>query len=160
MTRRVAVIGAGTRGTQWARVFVHARCAVSVFEPDSDARDAAKDALNSSAICFVDTLSDAVAKADWVQECVPERIALKQKIFQVIQANCTPQAVIASSSESLSLDDLQGCAMRPDQIVVARPVDLTGPVPTVALRFNDRTQDAFQDRARRFLTGIGCVLQP
>jgi len=159
--RSVAIIGAGTRGLRWAQVFAHARCDICVFDPDPDTRQAvSKLSETHPSVVISDALSHAVAGAQWIQECVPERIALKQKIFQVIQANCDAEAILASSSDSLSVDDLQNCAMRPEQIVVAQPADLTSNIPSVRLLWNDRTPKTVQTSARRFLTGIGCVLQP
>ena len=72
-----AVIGAGTIGLSWARLFASCGSTVTVFEPREDLQDAlaaaARDAgLPEEALSRAESIEAAVAEADFVQESGPE----------------------------------------------------------------------------------------
>ena len=49
-------------------------------------------------LTFAKTLIDAVSDADWVQESVPEELALKHKVLAEIQARAPDNAIVGSST--------------------------------------------------------------
>ncbi|MGO8005867.1 3-hydroxyacyl-CoA dehydrogenase NAD-binding domain-containing protein, partial [Rhizobium ruizarguesonis] len=58
-------------------------------------------------LTFCETLEEAVAGADWVQESVPERLDLKRGVLNEINAVARPDALIGSSTSGLLPTDLQ-----------------------------------------------------
>ncbi len=72
-------------------------------------------------LIWCESMAEAVQGADWIQESVPERLELKRKVYQTLQAACGPDAIIASSTSGFKPSDLQGCATRPEQIIVPHP---------------------------------------
>jgi carnitine 3-dehydrogenase len=88
------------------------------------------------------TLSEAVAGATWIQESGPDRLELKRKLYQKVQETCDPDAVLASSSNTFTLAELQGCATRPAQIVIAAPGRPAYLIPTVSLSATGDTAKA------------------
>jgi carnitine 3-dehydrogenase len=150
MTERVAaILGAGVIGAGWAARFALMGWNVRVFDPSETAparvastMDRARASLPAlydvglpvaGAISFHRTVSDAVAGATWIQESAPERLALKRKLYQRVQADCDPAAIVAASSPGVAMADLQGCATRPAQIIAARPCDPVYLIPLVGL---------------------------
>jgi carnitine 3-dehydrogenase len=61
----------------------------------------------------------------------PERIEVKQAVLRDIQAACTPDAIIASSTSGFMPSELQADATRPEQIIVAHPYNPVYLLPIV-----------------------------
>ena len=170
MTRRVAIIGAGVIGGGWAARFLLSGWEVRVFDTDPGAERRLGEVLENArralpglsdrpmppegALSFHATLSETVAGADWIQESLPERLELKRKIYQKIQAHCREDAVIASSS-GFTPSALQGCATRPAQILVAHPFDPVYLLPLVELSASPANPPELAARAEEVLQGLG-----
>lgn len=73
---------------------------------------------------------DTVAGADLVVEAGDDRLAYKQKMIQLIQANVPPGVRVLVVS-ALSVEALQGCAIRPEDIsrIDAESLTLDGANP-------------------------------
>ena len=167
----VAILGAGVIGAGWAARFALMGRDVRVCDPNPDAArivgavmDRARASLPAlydvalpapGRITFHDTLPDAVAGADWIQESLPERLELKRKLFQAVQAVCAPGAIIASSTSGFTPTELQGGATRPGQIIVAHPFNPVYLIPVVELVGSAATPSETLDRAADMLTAIG-----
>jgi 3-hydroxyacyl-CoA dehydrogenase len=67
------------------------------------------------------TLADAVVGADYIQEAVPENLALKQAVHTEIDAHARPDAIIASSSSSFGVSRFAGDIAGRERIIVAHP---------------------------------------
>ncbi|NSX53921.1 3-hydroxyacyl-CoA dehydrogenase NAD-binding domain-containing protein [Parasulfitobacter algicola] len=141
----VTVIGCGQEGTSWVTWFSDQGLSVRIFDPDTSAHFTAEN------ITFHKTMSDAVSGAAWIQECVPERLALKQKVLQVVQSHCSTDAIVASASQIFTIKQLQSCAVRSEQILLAhRRTDC------IRLLASHRNPNAFVDLAQAFLADAGC----
>lgn len=137
MTQQAAIIGGGVIGGGWAARFLLMGWDVKVFDPDPESERKIGEVLANARrslpalyehklpaegrLIHVDTLQEAVAEASWISESVPERVALKRKIFAEIQTHCRQDAVIASSTSGFTPTLLKEGAARPEQIIVAHP---------------------------------------
>lgn len=61
--------------------------------------------------------TEAVAGADIVIEAVPERIELKLEIFQRLEHEAPPHAILASNTSSLSLTEMASVVSRPGRVI-------------------------------------------
>lgn len=166
-----AIIGGGVIGGGWAARFLLSGWDVRVFDPDPEAERKISEVLANArrslpglyevalppegALSFHDTMSDAVAGASWIQESVPERLELKQKVYQTLQEHADEAAIIGSSTSGFKPSELQGCATRPEQIVVTHPFNPVYLLPLVELVTTDRNTAELIERAKETLTGIG-----
>lgn len=155
MTQTATILGGGVIGGGWAARFLLMGWDVVIFDPDPDAPrkigevlDNARHSLpglydtglpSEGALRFADTLADAVAGADWIQESVPERLDIKHKVMAEVQAHCRDTAIIASSTSGFKPSQLQDGAARPDQIIVAHPFNPVYLLPVVELVGPDAT---------------------
>lgn len=112
MTRRVAIIGLGARGKEWARTCHAAGWIVTGFDPDANAARALK---LSDDWRREPTISAAVARADWVICCLPDRLELVQMVLQRVQA-AAPEAAVVAVSTRHDIEGLQSCALRPGYV--------------------------------------------
>lgn len=171
MTQTAAIIGGGVIGGGWAARFLLMGWDVRVFDPDPDAQrkigeviDNARRSLpglsdvdlpNEGALSFHSEMSDAVAGAFWIQESVPERLELKRKVYQTLQEHCDPAAIIGSSTSGFKPSELQGCATRPEQIVVTHPFNPVYLLPLIELVGTDKNAAEHLDKAAEILTSVG-----
>jgi carnitine 3-dehydrogenase / betainyl-CoA thioesterase len=171
MARVAAVLGGGVIGGGWAARFLLMGWDVRVFDPAPTAEtamgamlDRARAALpalydvalpDEGVLSFHATISEAVAGAEWIQESVPERLELKQKLYQQVQSVCDEGAIIASSTSGFMPTELQACATRPEQIIVAHPFNPVYLLPLVELVGSDATGAGVLDSAEAVLRAVG-----
>lgn len=136
----VAVIGGGSIGVAFAVVFASAGRQVRLFEPDESRRAAAPGLLRArlddlqsyglldeapdaimQRVSLADTLAQAVENAVYVQECVPEVLALKQDLFAALDRLASPHAVLASASSFIPASAFAGDLAGRHRILVTHP---------------------------------------
>ncbi len=170
-----AIIGAGLVGRAWAMVFARAGWTVHLYDAAAEQVAAAQvfiadslteqqsmglcdDAAAASArILPTATLEDAVAGAAWVQENLPEILALKIEVYAALDRAAAPGTVLASSTSAIPAsqftEDLAGRA----RCIVAHPVNPPHLVPVVELCGAPWTTRATLDRAYAVMSDIGQV---
>ncbi len=171
MTRTAAIIGGGVIGGGWAARFLLNGWDVRVFDPSPEAEatlapvlDQARRALPGltdvalppeGTLSFHDTIADAVAGVNWVQESVPERLELKHKVLAEIQDTLDPEAVIGSSTSGFKPSELQQGAKDPTQILVTHPFNPVYLMPLVEVVPGDTHDPRAVAWAKEVLTGLG-----
>ena len=111
--RRAAAIGGGVIGAGWAARFVLHGIDCSVYDPDPEiARKMGEVLANArralgllfpgalppeGRLHIAASLAEAVAGADFIQESLPEREDLKQRIYASIEEAAPATTLIASS---------------------------------------------------------------
>ncbi|SHL69653.1 carnitine 3-dehydrogenase [Roseovarius marisflavi] len=171
MVKTAAIIGGGVIGGGWAARFLLNGWDVRVFDPDPEAERKIGEVLGNArhalpmlydvalpaegALSFHNTMSEAVAGASWIQESVPERLALKRKVYQTLQEHCDAGAIIGSSTSGFKPSELQGCATRPEQIVVTHPFNPVYLLPLIELVTTEKNSADLVARASDTLTKLG-----
>ena len=169
--KTAAIIGGGVIGGGWAARFLLNGWDVRVFDPDPQAEEKlapvlaqARRALPSltdvalppeGQLTFCDTMSEAVDGATWVQESVPERLELKRKVYQTAQAAMSPGAILASSTSGFTPSQLQGCATRPEQILVCHPFNPVYLMPLIEVVPSPETDLTLVEKAEGILRSLG-----
>lgn len=82
--------------------------------------------------CTTD-LGEACAEAEFVQESVPENLALKQAVYEKLGDLVPQDVVIASSTSGLSMTDIQARCATPERTVVAHPFNPPYLLPLVEM---------------------------
>ncbi len=80
---------------------------------------------------FTQDLALAVTGADFVQECVPERLELKRSVYRSIQELAGNKTVIASSTSGLFPSVLAEGALYPENIIVGHPYNPSYLLPLI-----------------------------
>ena len=145
--RTVAVVGTGVIGAGWAaRCLAHGLDVVAT-DPAPDAERRLRDAVarawpalervglaegaHQDRLRFDQDLEVAVAGADLVQECAPEREGLKRELLATIDAVVPPEVIIASSSSGLLPTVIQSACVHPGRVVVGHPFNPVYLLPLV-----------------------------
>jgi carnitine 3-dehydrogenase len=169
--KTAACIGGGVIGGGWVARFLLHGWDVNVYDPAADAQrklaavlENARAALpqladvampHEGTLTFCESLEVAVANADWIQESVPERLEIKHGVFAQIQAACTEEAIIGSSTSGFKPSQLQEHALRPAQIMVAHPFNPVYLLPLVELVPSPANGPAIIEQAKALLTRVG-----
>ncbi|MBX2832645.1 MAG: carnitine 3-dehydrogenase [Rhodospirillales bacterium] len=135
--KKVAIIGGGVIGGGWAARFLLNGWDVEVFDPDPQAERKIGEVIENARrslpalydralpvegkLTFHSEMAAAVSGVAWVQESVPEQLALKHKILAEIQAHAPKGCLIGSSTSGFKPSELQQGSSNPGQIVVAHP---------------------------------------
>lgn len=133
---KVTVVGGGLMGTGIATALLNAGMRVSVVEPDQSrwpqaegtiakslARDVSKKRISQStadqrfaALSLAGSIEDA-AEADLFIEAVFEDIAVKQQVFEAMDKYARPDAILASNTSTLDLNQIADFTTRPEQVL-------------------------------------------
>ncbi|KJZ23897.1 carnitine 3-dehydrogenase [Tritonibacter mobilis] len=171
MTKTAAVLGGGVIGGGWAARFLLNGWDVRVFDPDPEAERKINDVLANArrslpglgnvalppegTLTFHATIEAAVQGVDWVQESVPERLDLKQKVYGELQAHVPPGAVIGSSTSGYKPSQLQEGFTNAAQIVVAHPFNPVYLMPLVEVVTTDVNTPEVIAKAKEIISAIG-----
>ncbi|MBT2130938.1 carnitine 3-dehydrogenase [Aliiroseovarius lamellibrachiae] len=171
MTKTAAIIGGGVIGGGWAARFLLMGWDVRVFDPDPEAErkigevlDNARRSLpglsdvsmpNEGQLSYHDEISDAVSGASWVQESVPERLDLKQKVYAQLMEAVADDAIIGSSTSGFKPSELQEGLSRPGLVMVAHPFNPVYLLPVIELVPTAKNSPEIVARAKEILTEVG-----
>lgn len=170
-----AIVGAGLIGRAWAVVFARAGWQVRLFDSVPAQLTAARQQIVQALVEQERTglvadapaalgrivpctrVGEAVADAVWVQENLPEEVAIKQTAFAELDRLASPDAILASSTSAIIAShftaDLAGRA----RCLVAHPVNPPHLVPVVELCGAPWTSEATLDRAFITMESLGQV---
>ncbi|MEM9716738.1 MAG: 3-hydroxyacyl-CoA dehydrogenase NAD-binding domain-containing protein [Pseudomonadota bacterium] len=171
--KTVAVLGAGVIGASWTALFLAAGRQVKIFDPADTAKaqvkayvDQAWPALeelgltargNRTALSFHKTASDAVQDADFVQENVPEREAIKHALYAEIEPALKSGAIVSSSTSGMTLEALQAGWQDSAPLILGHPFNPPHLIPLVELTANAETGPDVLRRTEAFYHDIGKV---
>src|SRR3546814_19761914 len=100
-------------------------------------------------ITVSDSLEDAVAEADHVQESVFERVDVKHRISLAIGAATRADANVGSSSSGITASEFTGDVPTRERFIIPHPVNHLHLIPLVPLLPSPRTDPSIRSLARR-----------
>jgi 3-hydroxyacyl-CoA dehydrogenase len=169
--RNVAIVGTGLIGASWAAQFLASGFDVIATDPAPNAEvnlrkcvDEAWELLtviglasgaSRDRLTFTADMKEAVSKADFVQESVPERIVLKAKVFAQMDEVTPPDSILASSASGITMDIIQSSCKHPERCVIGHPFNPPHVIPLVEVVGGAKTSEAVIERAMTFYASIG-----
>jgi len=172
--RQAGIVGAGSIGVAWAVTFARGGWNVRLSDPDpervgavrAEARErldrlAAHGLLDEGAGAVAERigagadLADAVAAAELVIECAPERLDLKRGVYEEVLAEAGADAILTSSTSALSPSDLFEGLEGADRCLVAHPTNPPYLLPVVELVPAAFTAEPVVARAAELFESVG-----
>jgi 3-hydroxyacyl-CoA dehydrogenase len=170
--QNVAIVGTGLIGASWAAQYLANGFDVLATDPGPNAElnlrkwvDEAWELLTVTGLAsgasrdrltFTADIKEAVSKADFVQESVPERALLKSKVFAQMDEAASPETILASSASGITMDVIQsGCKHHPERCVIGHPFNPPHVIPLVEVVGGAKTSEAVIERAMTFYASIG-----
>jgi len=134
--KRAAVVGAGTMGGGIAMNYANAGIPVIIREVEQSALDRgmatiaknyansvkkgrfSQDEMDRRMSLITPTLSwDGFEQADIAVEAVFEGMALKKEVFKELDRLCKPDAILASNTSTLNIDEIASVTSRPQMVI-------------------------------------------
>ncbi|MBT8099674.1 MAG: 3-hydroxyacyl-CoA dehydrogenase [Gammaproteobacteria bacterium] len=170
----IAIVGAGGIGRAFALLFASAGFAVRLCESEASKRKQAPRKIATSVrdladagLCTVDVdevvarisvsddLGATVDGVDYVQECVSEDLAIKQKLFRELESLSPGTAILASSSSAITATQIAGGLDSAQRCLVAHPGNPPFLIRVVELVPAPFTDGQVMERACRILQSAG-----
>jgi L-gulonate 3-dehydrogenase len=175
MNEVIAIVGSGLVGRAWAITFARAGRQVKLWDPDLTAAEATvatipqllanleiEGLLKGTAaadvgrrIVLAASLDEALAGAIHVQECAPEDVEIKRKLFAELDAAASPDAVLASSSTAIMPSRFTADVAGRARCIVAHPINPPYLVPAVEIVPAPWTDPTTVTRTRDLMVAIG-----
>jgi 3-hydroxyacyl-CoA dehydrogenase len=158
---RVAVIGSGVIGRSWTAVFARAGCRTTVFDSDENQLTRALGWLEEwkspewGAVQSSVRLDEALHGVEYVQECAPEQLELKQQLFGELDRKAPRSAILASSTSAFDMSDIARRAHHPERCVVAHPTNPPHVIPLVEVLGGILTSPEAIARSCELLARVG-----
>jgi 3-hydroxybutyryl-CoA dehydrogenase len=162
---RAAVVGAGLMGHGIAQVLALAGMDVVVHDPAPEALAAAPDRIAANLasldidrdvrVQLESDLESAADGVDWVFEAAPEDLALKQQLFERLDAVAPPRAILATNTSVLKVGDVAARAGRGGRIVGTHWWNPPFLVPLVEVVQGPETEPATVARTMALLDALG-----
>jgi 3-hydroxybutyryl-CoA dehydrogenase len=162
---RAAVIGGGLMGHGIAQVLALGGLDVVVHDPVPEALAAVPGRIQANLdalgvrteveVALESELERAATDADWVFEAAPETLALKQELFERLDAAAPPDAVLATNTSVMRVGDVAARARRRGRIVGTHWWNPPFLVPLVEVVQGPETEPATIDRTLSLLESLG-----
>jgi 3-hydroxyacyl-CoA dehydrogenase len=177
LTMKIALVGSGLVGGSWALVFARTGFDVTLYDPSQASIQAALDFARKSSLDLAAlgqlngqteaelmsrlrpalSLAEAVNDADYIQERVPERLAVKQALYKELAVLVKENAVIASSTSGLPASSFTAEIVGRERCVVAHPINPPHLIPLVEIVPAPWTSPDVVERTYNLMKQIGQV---
>ena len=165
----IAVLGAGLMGHSIAYVFAANGHLVSVTDPDPGALASLNNRVDgifelleqdpagagTGTVIAAKSFNDAVADADIVIEAAPEKLELKQSIFDQLIKETKPGCILASNTSGLPIGQIAAKAAEPERIVGTHFWNPPHLVPLVEVIQGAKTSLSVVEKMIKILTALG-----
>ncbi len=169
--QRIAVVGTGVIGASWASVFLAHGLDVTAHDPAPGAADRLARAVEAhwptmvamglapgadpGRLTFHTDLASSLHGAEFVQESGPERLDHKRALFAAMAQEAPAGTVLASSTSTLKISDVQGGCRHPERIVLGHPFNPPHLIPLVEVVGGTATSDEAVSAAMAFYRQVG-----
>ncbi|GAA1954544.1 3-hydroxyacyl-CoA dehydrogenase family protein [Amycolatopsis minnesotensis] len=168
-----AVLGGGTMGCGVAQCLAAAGHTVTVFEPDAAAREAGPDRVRAGARLAKmlrrdgpgpdEVLGrirwtgrwDELDSPEFVLECVPERLPVKEEVLRAADEHSAPGTVLASCTSAIPIDHLAGWLGDPSRMIGTHFMNPAPLKDTVEVASGPRTSSDTLRRTTELLGSLG-----
>jgi 3-hydroxypropionate dehydrogenase (NADP+) len=174
--KRVVCVGSGLVGQGWASLFALARYQVTLVDVNQKILDGAigrveeqmrfleevglaKGAeIASKLLSTTTSISEAVSRADFVQESVFESYPAKKEVYGKMDEAADEHVILSSSSSGLMMSEIQKAAKcHPERCIVSHPWNPSYLVPLVELSPGDHTSQETIKKTYELMEDIGKV---
>lgn len=169
--RTVTVVGTGVIGGGWAAHFLGQGYDVVAWDPGPDAPNRLSTLLDTAwpslerlglaagaardRLRWADTLEEALADTDFVQESSPEVLPAKVALLAEIDRHADPGVVVASSTSGLLMSDMAVECRTPGRLLVGHPFNPPYLIPLVEVVGGRKTEATAVAWAEAFYLAAG-----
>lgn len=164
--RRVTSLGAGPIGGGWTAHFLARGYDVTAYVHSMAEKEALMAVIDTAWISLTalglapgasrdrlrvtDDLAEAVRDAQFIQESAPERLEIKQALYEALGRLAPRDCIIGSSTSGLMMTDIQARCATPERTVIAHPFNPPYLLPLVEIVGGKKTDHAAVEWAAEF----------
>ena len=164
---QIAIIGAGLMGHGIAYVFAAAGHSVQVTDPDQQALNSLSarvrdifgllelDPSQAKNVSAAKSFEEAVGDADIVIEAAPEKLELKQTLFDQLIESTKRECILASNTSGLPIGNIAAKVSQPERIVGTHFWNPPHLVPLVEVIQGPKTDPEVVKRMLSLLNEVG-----
>ncbi|MDR2296395.1 MAG: 3-hydroxyacyl-CoA dehydrogenase family protein [Clostridiales Family XIII bacterium] len=108
-----------------------------------------------SRISFTDDMEAAVKDADFIIECVPEVLDIKQDLFRDLEPLCRPEAILATNTSVMSITEIALKCARKERVVGTHFWNPPYLIPLVEVVKAEDTSEAVMDATMELMREVG-----
>ena len=165
MAEQMLVVGGGTMGAGIALVGARAGYGVELVAPQTGASDRGREYLQREASRSGETA--ALDRIEWIDrvplrsdaafaiEAVPERFELKREVFMALAESLSSDALLASNTSSLSIDELADVTSHPGRVLGLHFFNPATRMELVEIVRGEQTSDEAAERAAEIVARFG-----
>jgi 3-hydroxybutyryl-CoA dehydrogenase len=165
MADGMLVVGGGTMGAGIALVGARAGYRVELVEPQTVARERGREYLRREAartgetavLDLVEWIERVPVRSDaaFAVEAVPERFELKRDVFTALAESLPKDALLASNTSSLSIDELADVTPHPERVLGLHFFNPAPRMELVEVVRGEQTSDEAIERAAGIVARLG-----
>lgn len=173
---KIGIIGSGLIGGSWAMLFAGAGYQVQIFDIIPEQIEKALKHIQSelktlesngilrgkftakqqfNCITATTDLKELVKNAYYIQECVPENIDMKKKLYAQLDTIIETTTILASSTSTFLPSVLSADMKHKDQIIISHPVNPPYYVPLIEVVPAPWTRPDFPVKTKALMLEIG-----
>ena len=171
--KHVTIIGAGAIGLGWAIVFAQSGIQVSVFDVDDNQRKLFKVKVRErlellgeyellsagidhllNLIIVHERIDEACVDSEYIQECGPESLQIKQALFHDLETLAPSDAIFASSSSAIKPSLISEKMRAPERFLVLHPANPPYLLPIVEIVPSQRTSERVISTTSEFFKSL------
>ncbi|MFS8977643.1 3-hydroxyacyl-CoA dehydrogenase [Cupriavidus necator] len=172
--RDVAIVGSGLVGAGWGIAFARAGFTVRVFDSDQSVAKGAipwavrqLETLHAHGLLaespqvvaqrfiLAQDLREAISGADYVQESILERVDIKRKLFEQLDAVLEDATIVGSSSSGIPASAFANDLRISPRVLISHPVNPPYLIPIVELVPSTQTSREAVEFAEALMLSIG-----
>ncbi|MFC7157139.1 3-hydroxyacyl-CoA dehydrogenase family protein [Halomarina halobia] len=170
--RAIGVIGAGTMGSNIAQLCAQYDFDVVLRDVEDDLVASGLDRIETGLAAAEDrgiiedasaafarvtgtTDLDEVVEATFIVEAVPERMDLKQSVFEELDAETEPDVVLGTNTSSLPVTEIAAATEHPERVIGTHFFNPPVKMKLLELITGHHTSDETVDRAEAFAEDVG-----
>jgi 3-hydroxyacyl-CoA dehydrogenase len=154
---RIAIIGTGLIGGGWALHFLRLGWDVNAHDPAEGAEARLLDMVSRDwplmerlglgegasrdRLVFHASVESALEGAEAVLECAPERLEVKQALFEEMDRIAPPEVLLFSCTSSFTISDIRGRTRHPERCLLGHPFNPPHILPLVEVAGGPRESE-------------------
>ena len=171
--KKIGIVGAGLIGSSWSAIFASKGFEVYVYDKDVDVFKNFEERVNLylKELKYIDEeinieksldlitsnmeLESLCSQCDFIQECSPEIVELKQELFSYLDKASPENVILSSSSSAMPISLITQNLKGKERCIISHPANPPHLIPCVEISPGDQTSEITINKTKEVFEKIG-----